>query len=95
MCSHVGHDLSVDLFDVLLCGRKFLLQSYFFLLQGILSPFGELVDQSVNFGLHLALVHRVDNVLTVSVKLGWKYLRHGLGRVGLIYACGLLDELLK
>jgi len=41
------------------------------------------------------LVHGVHDILPIGVELWWKNLRHGLGRVGLVHASRLLNELLE
>ena len=95
LCTHICHDFSIDLFYVLFSGCKFLLQSDFFLLQGVLGSFCKLIYEAIDFILHFSLVHGVDHIFTVSVKLRWEYFWHGLRRVGLIHACRLLNELLE
>ena len=74
---------------------KFLLQSDFLLLQGILGAFCELIDETIHFILHFSLVHGVDHILPIRVELRREDLRHSLRRVRLIYASRLLNELLK
>ena len=95
LSAHVSHYFSINLINVLFRSCKFLLQSYFFLLQGILCSFCKLIDEAIDFILHFSLVHGVDHILAIGVKLRWEYFRHCLRRVGLIHACRLLNELLE
>ena len=95
LSTHISHDFSINLFNVLFRSCKFLLQSDFFLLQGILCSFCKLINEAIDFILHFSLVHGVYHILTISVKLRWEYFRHCLRRVGLIDACWLLNKLLE
>ena len=92
---HVAHDFTVDLIYILLGCRKFLLQSDFLLLQGILGTFCELIDETINFRLHFALIHGVNHIFSIRVELRREDLRHSLRRVRLVHTGRLLDELLK
>ena len=84
LCLHSQFNFFIDLVDILLGRRKLLLKAHFFLLQGKLRPFGKLSHQVFNLVRHILLIHRVDDIFAIGVKLWREDLRHSLRGVGLV-----------
>ena len=70
----VAHNFPVNLVDVVLCRSQLFQQPHFLLLQGILGAFGILVDYVFDLIMHVALIHSIDNIFSIGVKLGREYL---------------------